>query len=275
MSASTRFIVLLGAGALVGCQPVASPDGTPDVPSLVLSSISPSSSHTGGAIVLNPGEGKPNGVCFFGPFSADQLSAVRTPNGQAQLSCNFSGLPTGSNAVRITEFFCFINLGGISFTTETIFIATPGGQGQMTCVFPETSASGFTEVFDFPINLSVFVPCAVSGAGEFVDLFGSLHTVFHVTDDGSGGFHISALFSPQGISGVGLTSGDSYQATGGTHFHTNVNGPLPITDTFVNNFRIIGQGPSNNFLVHTNFHITINANGELTAFVDNFSIECK
>jgi hypothetical protein len=43
----------------------------------------------------------------------------------------------------------------------------------------------------------------------------------------------------------------------------------------VNNFRIIGQGPGNNYLVHEVFHVTINANGEVTAYVDNFSIECK
>jgi len=43
----------------------------------------------------------------------------------------------------------------------------------------------------------------------------------------------------------------------------------------VNNFRIIGQGPGNNFLVHETFHFTINANGNVTAFVDHFSVDCK
>ena len=43
----------------------------------------------------------------------------------------------------------------------------------------------------------------------------------------------------------------------------------------MNNFRIIGQGPGNNFLVHETFHVTINANGVVTATVDNFSVECK
>src|SRR6266571_2847053 len=30
-----------------------------------------------------------------------------------------------------------------------------------------------------------------------------------------------------------------------------------------------------NFLIHENFHITINANGRVTAFVDNFSVDCR
>jgi hypothetical protein len=43
----------------------------------------------------------------------------------------------------------------------------------------------------------------------------------------------------------------------------------------VNNFRIIGQGKGNNFLVHENLHLTINANGVATAVHDNFSIDCR
>ncbi|MBI4420235.1 MAG: hypothetical protein HY560_05360, partial [Gemmatimonadetes bacterium] len=45
--------------------------------------------------------------------------------------------------------------------------------------------------------------------------------------------------------------------------------------TYVNNFRIIGEGSGNNLLVHATSHITVNANGELTAVVDNFSVECR
>jgi hypothetical protein len=67
-----------------------------------------------------------------------------------------------------------------------------------------------------------------------------------------------------------------YQATGVTqdYFKGAFNNGQ-FNQTFVNNFRIIGQGPGNNFLVHENFHLTINANGEVTATHDNFSVECK
>src|SRR5215467_3765370 len=50
---------------------------------------------------------------------------------------------------------------------------------------------------------------------------------------------------------------------------------FPFNTTLVNNFRIIGQGTGNNFLVHETFHITVNADGTMTAFVDNFSVDCK
>ena len=125
------------------------------------------------------------------------------------------------------------------------------------------------------INLSVFVPCAAGGAGETVDLTGPLHTLITFTISGnnvSGFFH----FQPQSISGTGETTGARYQATGVTQesFKNSLqNGQ--VNETFVNNFRIIGQGPGNNFLVHETLHFTINANGAVTVSHDNFSADCK
>lgn len=125
------------------------------------------------------------------------------------------------------------------------------------------------------INLTVFVPCAAGGVGEVVDLSGPLHTLISFTINGnnvSGYFH----FQPQGISGTGETTGANYQATGVTKesFKNSLqNGQANITS--VNNFRIIGQGPGNNFLVHETTHVSINADGTVTVSHDNFSIDCK
>ncbi len=125
------------------------------------------------------------------------------------------------------------------------------------------------------VNLTIFVPCAAGGAGEIVDLSGSLHTLISFTINGnnvSGYFH----FQPQGISGIGETTGDDYQGTGVTEetFRNSLqNGQA--NSTFVNNFRIIGQGPGNNYLVHETLHVSVNAEGTVTVTHDNFSIDCK
>jgi len=124
-----------------------------------------------------------------------------------------------------------------------------------------------------PIDLLVFVPCANGGAGEIVELTGTLNDVFNLTFDNAGGIHVKGHDNPQGISGVGLTTGTKYQGTGVTQFEFNAK--FGIEETDINNFRMIGQGPGNNLLVHENFHVTVNANGTLTVFHDNFSIECK
>jgi hypothetical protein len=135
------------------------------------------------------------------------------------------------------------------------------------------AASTVTTSQEFPFNLTVFVPCANGGAGELVTLSGSLHDLFHVTLDGAGGFRVVFLDNPQGVSGTGLTTGAKYQATGVTR--DTFGGRVGSVETFVNNFRIIGAGPGNNFMVHENLHVTVNANGTLTAFVDNFSATCS
>lgn len=124
-----------------------------------------------------------------------------------------------------------------------------------------------------PISLYLYVPCANGGAGEFVFLSGPLHVMYNITVDQAGGAHVNAHFQPQGISGYGLTTGSKYQANGETQQEFNFG--YGLQTSYENNFRIIGQGPGNNFTVHENLHITINANGDLSSFVDNYNADCR
>jgi hypothetical protein len=128
------------------------------------------------------------------------------------------------------------------------------------------------ESIDFT-GFSYFIPCAAGGAGELVVFTGELHMLIAFTANSAGGFHLKEHFQPQGLTGIGLTTGLKYQATGVTQEEINVNA-AQVT-TFVNNFKLIGQGPGNNFLVHENTHITINADGTVTASFDNLSVDCK
>src|SRR5262245_54457953 len=105
------------------------------------------------------------------------------------------------------------------------------------------------------LNLVVFVPCANGGTGELVELNGPLHTLitFNINGNNVSG---KAHSQPQGIFGIGQDSGDRYNGTGVTQ--DNFKGSFKngqFNQTFVNNFRIIGQGPGNNFLVQENFHL--------------------
>ena len=65
------------------------------------------------------------------------------------------------------------------------------------------------------IDLFITIPCANGGVGEDVLLSGFLHVVTKVTINGNR-FHVNQHFQPQGISGIGQTTGDKYQATGVT-----------------------------------------------------------
>ena len=126
-----------------------------------------------------------------------------------------------------------------------------------------------------PFALLAFVPCANGGAGELVLVQGTLHLQDHITINGNRAA-IKTHAQPQGATGVGLTTGDIYNAVGVTQEEDSA--PLiggAAEFTFVNNFRIIGQGTDNNLQVHQTLHLTVNANGDLTTIVTNQIIECQ
>ena len=134
-------------------------------------------------------------------------------------------------------------------------------------------ATTFTSSLIQPLDITVYVPCAAGGDGEYVQLTGSLHVVIVTTLDDQGGYHSMFHNQPQGVSGTGETTGDTYHGVGETL--GTFNGNVGSEATFVNNFKIVGQGPGNNFMYHEIFHITVNPNGILTAVPDNFSVECR
>lgn len=132
------------------------------------------------------------------------------------------------------------------------------------------AAVATTTVEDIPLVINAFIPCT----GDVVLLEGTLHTVFHTTFNDNN-FVSKYHFSPQQLTGVSAMTGAQYQGTGvtqGTTTGSFVNGQY--SDTYVNNFRMIGQGPGNNYLVHSTIHVTFNANGDITADHENTSIEC-
>ncbi len=142
------------------------------------------------------------------------------------------------------------------------FVGMPSALAQASTVTTNTKV---------PVTIFVFIPCA----NELIVVSGNLHILSHVTIDSNGGGHIQSHFQPQGVSGTGLTSGDKYQGVGVTRQSANFRGPAPVEFTFVNRFQMIGQGPGNNLLVHQTIHMTVNANGVITANVSNFSVVCK
>jgi hypothetical protein len=126
-----------------------------------------------------------------------------------------------------------------------------------------------------PLDQLAFVPCAADGAGELVQLSGSLHILSHVTEN-KNRFRVVSQFNPQGVRGVGLTTGTVYQGTGVTRntFSGSFNNGQ-YEETFIDNFRLIGKAGAASLRIHQTFHVTVNANGDVTALVEQYNADCS
>lgn len=120
------------------------------------------------------------------------------------------------------------------------------------------------------VIFGAFVPCS----GEFLTLEGRLHFTDHITFNDNN-YNFKSHAQPMNLMGVG-TQGNKYVGTGVTKSgDTGSWDGFPWNYTYVNNFRMIGQGQAPNYMVHETRHVTVNANGELTSFVDNYRVTCE
>jgi len=143
-----------------------------------------------------------------------------------------------------------------------LMIAAPGMSGIKEPAPAQANGARNTIV---PVHFTVFNPCA----GEAVELSGDAYLMAQVTTDAGGGTHVLTHFNYQGLIGRGLASGKKYRLSDADQSVSNTLGPPPFELTVVITFKLIGQGPGNNFLIHFTGHVTVNANGEVTADVIN------
>jgi hypothetical protein len=132
------------------------------------------------------------------------------------------------------------------------------------------AANPETTIFIHHLDVVIANPCT----GEDIHVVGDAKIVNHAVRDASGGGHFRVMSNLKGVSATGLTSGISYRVveSSSTVF---LEGPLPMVTTLVGTLSFISQGGTDNFVGHSMTHVTINANGELTAFVEIKSKECR
>jgi hypothetical protein len=107
--------------------------------------------------------------------------------------------------------------------------------------------------------------------GQVVTLSGDIHIVTHVTTDASGGMHIVEHSNYQNVSGTG----GAITYRGVSSNSTVFNNSMPQSEfTVVDQVLLISQGSTDNLQIHVTMHFTINANGQVTAVVENVRAEC-
>ena len=110
--------------------------------------------------------------------------------------------------------------------------------------------------------------------GDLIHVSGPLLVASTETSTPSGGLVIAIHFQPQGVTGVDLTTGTIFHATGLTRDLIVFSPPGGITETFVNQFHIQATGGEQSYIITELFHITISPDGTVRSFFDNFSATC-
>lgn len=131
--------------------------------------------------------------------------------------------------------------------------------------------TALTTIYRTPIDGVTSSSCSPQ---EPIAFGGRYQSVFHYTLDASGVAHFSGAVSSTGV-GTGLVTGTSYRFSGTSSSSTNT--PLtgfPYHNTFTDAFLLVSGGPGDNLLMHVTTHVTIDANGTLTAEVTNISFDC-
>jgi hypothetical protein len=134
----------------------------------------------------------------------------------------------------------------------------------------DAQATTFTQRFTVPFSLDDFNPCT----GEPVILSGELRIKTHTTIDSNGDIHATFSLVPQHVIGEGA-SGSTYRAVGGHREHINYGTGSPLTFTLTDTFNLISQGGGDNYTAFTLSHVTVNANGVVTADTFLIRAECR
>ena len=118
-----------------------------------------------------------------------------------------------------------------------------------------------------PVDWVVWNPCT----DEYVVCDGDIHIHGSTTVTPSGNFHLNYHENNQSVTGVGQTTGNTYNYVGVLHKHYNGNVGETIFETY--NAKMVSNG--NQFNHDINVHITVNANGEVIVNNESDEITCS
>lgn len=77
------------------------------------------------------------------------------------------------------------------------------------------------------------------------------------------------------MTGTGVTSGATYRATGALSVRFEMPETPPLRFSYLDHLNVVGPAEAGNVMVFYQTHVTVNANGEVTAFFDDFRLRCQ
>jgi hypothetical protein len=147
----------------------------------------------------------------------------------------------------------------------------------LALVLPGFGRVGSAQAAAAPVTYHLQIPWTqiITGCTEDLLVDGDMDEVSSITFDASGGVHGTFLFHPDtNMTVTGLSTRNTYQATGVTRFDTQLSG-MHVTTTYVNGFKLIGPGPDNNTLIQYTSHVTVNPDGTTIVESDHATSACR
>lgn len=151
----------------------------------------------------------------------------------------------------------------LAFGRLLVMLALVGALTVVAAAQASTSKASFTFDTTFPL-------CN----GDLIHVSGTLLGIFTETQTPSGGEVMAFHFQPQGVTGVDLTTGTVFHATGLTR---DITVSFPTgggTETFVNDFHLQATGGAQSYVTFEVFHITESPDGRVTASFDKIYNTC-
>jgi len=102
---------------------------------------------------------------------------------------------------------------------------------------------------------------------------GTENSVSHITINPDGSFHTFARFNFQSVSAIGEITGNRYRGNGIYHWNLELT-PGAAPQTQLINLRLMGLGAATDIILRMISHVTVNADGTVTASFTDETIEC-
>lgn len=121
-----------------------------------------------------------------------------------------------------------------------------------------------------------FTETAVTCDDVYITLTGKMHVLAHVTTDAQGGRHAILQINTEEVKGTDA-AGNNYVSSATNNNDLNEAGTAGSQSehTITTKFLLVGKGNLPDLLVKTTMHVTINADGEMTAEVTNVVAQCR
>ena len=175
------------------------------------------------------------------------------PAAMLVIGCSQPSLPTTSSPLGARE------VPPASSTIRASVMKNGGGASNTT--------------IPIPANTLIFDKCT----GELVHVAGTIHLVTQLTEDAASGAHLEMHFNVEDVSGIGLTTGTQYRGVHNETHNSNASesGASEVTTRI--DIKLISEGSSDNLVIRDALiHATINADGVVTAAIDNLTVgECR